>query len=246
MINAENIYQIQINPFRTEWATNKSDCSPAQLCLLSNVVIQIEKEIFIGPIIKIKSSLKTTNDYEQSKLTRLSPRFGEAGAESKRECHIIRLAAQDDLTRKQALNKRNDETKQFFEYLLKKYKLLAKVVLVDWDISQHKVYCYVTSERKVNYLLLHETAVDTLKARVAIKQVGVRDFARSIGGLGICGRELCCRAFLNNIQSITLTTVRQQNIYVEPDKISGCCGKLRCCMVYEQHTSNLHKQEQTE
>jgi len=208
-----SIYEIKVNPFRSELAIIKSDIEKSELNLQSQVMIQIDKEFFLGQVIKIKS---------------LSPLLPDI------KCNIIRLASNDDLVRKKILNKKSEETKMFFEDLLKKFKILAKIVLIDWDFSQHKVYCYLTSERKINYLLLHETAVVLLKSRVAIKQIGVRDFARSIGGLGVCGRELCCRVFLQNIQPVTLTSARRQNIYVEPEKISGCCGKLRCCIAYEQ------------
>lgn len=204
------LYELRVNPFRIEIAD--SQLGNAELNSGQYVIIHLYKEILLGQIIKIINSSYPLPDTK---------------------CHIIRLASESDWARKEILNKKTEELKEFFEHLLKRFKLSAKVVLVDLDFNQHKVYCYLTSERKINYLLLHETAVDSLKTRVAIKQIGVRDYARSIGGLGICGRELCCRMFLPTIQSITLTTARRQNIFVEPEKITGVCGKLRCCITFE-------------
>jgi cell fate regulator YaaT (PSP1 superfamily) len=211
-IGLQLLYEIKVNPFRNEFATIKSESDKIKYRLQDSVVIQLGKEIFIGQIVKIKELTQSVPDLK---------------------CHILRSINQSDLARKEALHKKTEETKLFVEHLLKKFKLSAKVVYIDWDFNEHKVYCYLTSERKINYLLLHENAVDSLKARVAIKQIGVRDYARSIGGLGICGRELCCRNFLQTIQSVTLSMARQQNLYVEPEKISGACGKLHCCIAFE-------------
>lgn len=211
--NQPVLYEIRINPFRNEIGIMKSENDNAEFNLNEQVVVQINREVFIGQITKIMDAYKPLPDQY---LT------------------ILRKVNESDLAKKISIERKSQETKEFFEELLKKFKLAAKVVMIDWDFNQHKVYCYITSERKINYLLLHETAVDTIKTRVAIKQIGIRDYARSVSGLGICGRELCCRVFLQNIQSVTLSMARQQNLYVEPEKISGCCGKLRCCIGYEQ------------
>jgi cell fate regulator YaaT (PSP1 superfamily) len=205
-------YEIKINPFRNESVIMSIETAKAKYKIRDQVVIQINKENLLGEIVNIKDNVQILPDYKN---------------------HIVRLASESDLSHKKSLGARIDETKQFFEQLLKKFKLSAKVVFIDWDLNQHKVYCYLTSDKKINYLLLHETAVDTLKTRVSIKQVGVRDFAKCIGGLGSCGRELCCQKFLQSLQSVTLTMARQQNLYIEPEKISGVCGKLRCCIAFE-------------
>jgi cell fate regulator YaaT (PSP1 superfamily) len=206
------LYDVQINPFRVEYIITKPLEENLGFNLNEQVLIQVNKEILLGEITKIQ------------KLSQSIPEM---------KSRIMRRANESDLIRKESYSKRTYETKEFFEQLLKRFKLPAKVVLIDWDFNQSKVYCYLTSERKINYLLLHETAVDSLKTRVAIKQIGIRDYARSIGGLGVCGRELCCSSFLKIMQSVTLTMARQQSIYVEPEKISGVCGKLRCCISFE-------------
>ena len=206
------LYDVQINPFRVEYVITKSLEENLGFNLNEQVLIQVNKEILLGEITKIQ------------KLSQSIPEM---------KSRIMRRANESDLIRKESFGKRTDETKEFFEQLLKRFKLPAKIVLIDWDFTQSKVYCYLTSERKINYLLLHETAVDSLKTRVAIKQIGIRDYARSIGGLAVCGRELCCSSFLKNMQSVTLTMARQQSIYIEPEKISGACGKLRCCISFE-------------
>jgi cell fate regulator YaaT (PSP1 superfamily) len=209
-VNETFLYEIKINPFRFEYAVSKQE--NLDLNRGNQVLIQIYKEVLLGQITKMQ------------KMSQLIPEI---------RSHIIRLATETDIARKESFNRQSEEVRMFFEQLLKRFQLSAKVVLIDWDFNQSKVYCYLISERKINYLLLHETATDSLKTRVAIKQVGIRDFARSIGGLGVCGRELCCSTFLNTIQSVTLTMARQQSIYIEPEKISGACGKLRCCISFE-------------
>ncbi|MBS4016282.1 MAG: hypothetical protein KGZ86_07625 [Candidatus Latescibacteria bacterium] len=213
---AARLYEVQINPFRLEYVTVKSAPTQSKYNLFDYIVIQYYKENLLGQIINIKDI----------------PEFSSTG-----RCQILRLANEADFIRKKTLQKQAQDTKQFFEDLFKQFKIAAKVVFIDYDLNHYKTYCYIISERKINYLLLHETAVDSLKTRVAIKQIGVRDYARCAGGIGICGREQCCRVFLQNIQSITLTMVRHQNIFTEPEKITGNCGKLRCCLMYE----NLNK-----
>lgn len=206
------LYEIKVNPFRKEIAD--SQLENIELTTGQYVLIKLYKEVLFGQIAKIINLSQPLSDIKY---------------------HIIRLANESDLARKEMLNKKSEELKTFFEQLLKRFKLMAKVVFVDLDFNQHKVYCYLTSERKINYLLLHETAVDSLKTRVAIKQIGARDYARCIGGVGICGRELCCQMILQTIPSITLTMARRQNIFIEPEKITGQCGKLRCCITFEAY-----------
>ncbi len=206
------LYEIKVNPFRYEHAIAKSESDISKLRLHDHVLIQIYKEILFGQITQIKNVSYPLTDIK---------------------CHILRVTDESDLIRRESLHKKNVEIKIFFEHLLKQFKLLGKVIFIDWDYNQHKVYCYLTSERKINYLLLYETAVDTLKTRVAIKQIGARDYARSIGGLGVCGRELCCCVFLHNLQSVTLRMARKQSLYIEPEKLSGTCGKLQCCIAFE-------------
>lgn len=217
------LYEVQINPFHIEYAVVKSSSHQPQYNLGNNVIIQIYKENLLGSITGIKNM---------------------SAEVSINRCQIIRQATDADFSKKQILQKRALDTKTFFEDLFRRFQIAAKVVFIDFDINYYKTYCYIISERKINYLLLHETAVDSLKTRVAIKQIGIRDFARWIGGLGICGREQCCRSFLQNIQSVTLTMVRQQNIFNEPEKISGNCGKLRCCLMYEPRQCDQERSKQ--
>ncbi|MEO0075111.1 MAG: regulatory iron-sulfur-containing complex subunit RicT [candidate division WOR-3 bacterium] len=205
------LYEVRIHPFRTESVILKSEPPP---CYKINdyVVVQTNREQNIGQIIKI------------SQIENIA---------SASHAQIIRIATQDDFNRKKNLQNQIRSAHEFFENLFKRFKINAKIVFVDIDLNHYKTYCYIVSEKKIDYLSLHETAADSLKTRIAIKQIGVRDYARCLGGIGICGRQLCCRAFLKNIPSITLSVVREQNIFIEPEKISGLCGKLRCCLLYE-------------
>lgn len=223
--SGSEIYEVQVNPFHLEYAVVKANTAQAHYEIGNHVILQIYKENLLGTIIAIKNSFPDT---------------------PVNRCQIIRSATEADFERKRSLQKRCEDTRVFFDDLFRRFKIAAKVVLIDFDINQYKTYCYTVSERKINYLLLHETAVDSLKTRVAIKQVGIRDYARYIGGLGICGREQCCRSFLQNIQSITLAMVRHQHIFLEPEKLSGNCGKLRCCLMYEPTLTELKAAQEQE
>ncbi|MEO0083305.1 MAG: regulatory iron-sulfur-containing complex subunit RicT [candidate division WOR-3 bacterium] len=210
--HTELIYKIKINPFRIEHGIPKSDAKITQFSLNQYVVVQIQKEILLGKI--ISSSVQTLDECSV-------------------KCHILRPAKDEEVSRREFLTKRNAEIETFFSDLFKKFKLPAKVVYIDWDLNLQKVYCYLIADQKINYLLLYETAVDCLKLRVAIKQIGARDCARGFGGIGSCGRELCCCTFLKKLQSITIRMVQKQTSYIEPEKLSGICGKLKCCLAFE-------------
>lgn len=90
------------------------------------------------------------------------------------------------------------------------------------------------SEHRLDFRALHKVISSALNIRVAIKQIGVRDHAKLVGGLGPCGRESCCRGFMRELRPIALRMARQQNLFVEPSKISGLCGKLLCCLGFEE------------
>ncbi|MBD3286564.1 stage 0 sporulation family protein [candidate division WOR-3 bacterium] len=126
-----------------------------------------------------------------------------------------------------------EESLAAFREIVKKYELPMKVVDVHAWADQQKIAFYFLSECRLDFRKLHKEISSMLGCRVVIKQIGTRDHARLIGGLGPCGRPLCCNAFLKEIRPISLRTARKQNLYVNPDKISGMCGRLLCCLRFE-------------
>jgi cell fate regulator YaaT (PSP1 superfamily) len=113
------------------------------------------------------------------------------------------------------------------------HKLAMKLVQAEYSFDRSKIIFYFTSESRVDFRNLVKDLANTFRARIELKQIGVRDEARILGGFGPCGRELCCSRFLNDFESVTIKMAKTQNLSLNPTKISGLCGRLMCCLSYE-------------
>lgn len=149
---------------------------------------------------------------------------------------VLRAATDGDLRRRKELDDETGEVLKTFSRLKDEYGLGMRVIGAHWRLDRKKVYFFFASEERFDFRALHKAVSTALDARVSIKQVGVRDHARLLGGLGPCGRDLCCRSFVRELKPIALRMARQQNLFVEPSKISGVCGKLLCCLAFEDQS----------
>jgi cell fate regulator YaaT (PSP1 superfamily) len=149
---------------------------------------------------------------------------------------ILRRATDADRERRRALDAETERVTELFSRLKEEHRLDMRVVGAHWRLDRKKVCFYFASESRLDFRALHKAVSAALNVRVAIKQVGVRDHARIMGGLGPCGRELCCKLFIRELRPIALRMARQQSLFVEPSKISGLCGKLLCCLGFEDQT----------
>ena len=149
---------------------------------------------------------------------------------------VLREASDDDLKRRHELDDETDKSLEVFCRLVHEYRLGMRVVGAHWRLDRKKICFYFASEERLDFRGLHKAVSAALDSRVAIKQIGVRDHARLLGGLGPCGRDLCCRSFVRELKPIALRMARQQNLFVEPAKISGVCGKLLCCLAFEDQS----------
>ena len=119
---------------------------------------------------------------------------------------------------------------------ISQHKLHMKLVQAEYSFDRSKIIFYFTSESRVDFRHLVKDLANTFRARIELKQIGVRDEARILGGFGPCGRELCCARFLNDFESVTIKMAKTQNLSLNPTKISGLCGRLMCCLSYEHDT----------
>lgn len=146
---------------------------------------------------------------------------------------IIRDAGSEDLDRQKGIGQWEKESLDLFKKVVTKYELPMKVVDVHAWADRRKIAFYFLADRRLDFRKMHKEVSAALGCRVVIKQIGIRDHARLIGGLGPCGRQLCCSTFLGELRPISLRAARRQNLYVNPEKISGMCGRLLCCLRYE-------------
>ncbi len=147
---------------------------------------------------------------------------------------VLRKATEEDLKLYEDLKIEAKADFEIFCKMLVEFDLKIKPIDVHYRFDQSKICFYIYSELHHDFRIFHRSIATVLRKRVAIKNVGVREYARFLGGLGPCGNELCCRTFLLETKPIHLRMARQQNLFVEPNKISGYCGKLCCCLRFEE------------
>lgn len=146
---------------------------------------------------------------------------------------IVRIATEQDVNQ---INENKKRTHDAFQICLKKIeerKLDMKLINAEYSFDGTKLIFYFTSEDRVDFRELVKDLAHIFKVRIELKQIGVRDEARMMGGFGHCGRPLCCAGFLKGFDAVTIRMAKEQNLSLNPTKISGVCGRLMCCLSYE-------------
>lgn len=149
---------------------------------------------------------------------------------------VIRIASEKDL--KTAENNRQKEKEAFAicGEKIKNHKLDMNLVNVEYTFDNNKILFYFTAENRVDFRELVKDLASVFKTRIELRQIGVRDEAKMLGGLGICGRQFCCSGYLSEFQPVSIKMAKEQGLSLNPTKISGTCGRLMCCLKYEQST----------
>jgi cell fate regulator YaaT (PSP1 superfamily) len=146
---------------------------------------------------------------------------------------ILRAATPDELgLREQNVQKEKDARGECIK-LIAKRELNMKLVDVEWQLDGNKVTFYFTAEKRVDFRELVKDLAAVYRTRIELRQIGARDEARRVSGFGVCGLEQCCTSFLRDFEPITTQLAREQNLSLNPAKISGNCGRLLCCLRYE-------------
>lgn len=155
---------------------------------------------------------------------------------AKKAIKIVRLATKQDM-RKNEINLRlNDEAFDICHEKIHKYKLPMKLVAVHHFLEGNKILFYFTSEGRIDFRALVKELAGIFKTRIELRQIGVRDEARITGGYGVCGLQLCCHVCKRMTQPVSIKMAKEQNLSLNSSKISGSCGRLLCCLGYEQLT----------
>lgn len=147
---------------------------------------------------------------------------------------VIRLATDKDI-QQQAINQQKErEARAICLKKIEEHRLDMKLVKVEYTFDRNKLIAYFTSSGRVDFRALVKDLASIFRVRIELKQIGVRDEAKMLGGLGACGRPLCCSQFLSNFQPVSIKMAKEQNLSLNPSKISGMCGRLMCCLKYEE------------
>lgn len=148
--------------------------------------------------------------------------------------HIIRAATQEDL---QTLAEHREKEKQAFavcEEKIREHQLDMKLVAAEYTFDSGKILFYFTADGRVDFRNLVKDLAGVFRTRIELRQIGVRDESRMLGGFGMCGRPFCCSSFLGDFQPVSIKMAKEQGLSLNPTKISGTCGRLMCCLKYEQ------------
>jgi cell fate regulator YaaT (PSP1 superfamily) len=147
---------------------------------------------------------------------------------------VIRIANHKDIKHDEENKKKEKEAFKICEEKIRKLKLDMHLTEVQYTFDNSKLLFCFTADGRIDFRELVKELASIFKTRIELRQIGVRDEVKRIGGNGICGRELCCCSFLNNFETVSIKMAKEQNMSLNPSKISGNCGRLMCCLKYEQ------------
>lgn len=179
--------------------------------------------------------LETSRGIEYGKCV-IPPKFIDEKELSSSLKKCIRIATEED-TRIHEENKQKEmEAFKIAQEKIGEFSLGMNLVDVEYTFDNNKIIFYFIAEGRVDFRDLVKTLAAIFKTRIELRQIGVRDEAKSVGGIGTCGRQLCCSSFLGDFTSVSIKMAKEQNLSLNPSKISGMCGRLMCCLKYEQDT----------
>lgn len=147
---------------------------------------------------------------------------------------LIRLATKEDLARIAENAAKEKTAYQICARKIGAHKLDMKLVSVEYTFDNSKILFYFTADGRIDFRELVKDLASVFRTRIELRQIGVRDEAKMLGGIGICGRPFCCASFLSGFQPVSIKMAKEQGLSLNPVKISGACGRLMCCLKYEQ------------
>ena len=155
---------------------------------------------------------------------------------AKTAVRVIRKATDEDVRKFEWLREKEARAFQLCLRRIADRKLPMKLVSARYFFNEKKGIFYYTADGRIDFRQLVKDLAKELRMRIEMRQVGVRDEAKMIGGLGVCGRCLCCTSFMKTFEPVTIQKARKQQIVINPTKISGLCGRLMCCLAFEEET----------
>jgi len=151
---------------------------------------------------------------------------------------VLRRVTDDDLRQKTSNEKFENEAKSFCYERIMARGLPMKLVRAEATLDKKRIVFYFTAEGRIDFRELVKDLAARFKTRIEMRQIGVRDKAKLVGGFGLCGKELCCKVFLTTFEPISIKMAKQQDLTLNTGKLSGSCGRLMCCLGYEYHNGS--------
>ena len=188
--------------------------------------------------------IQTDHGPEPAKVTGLGPLLDPAAEHPIKTAYSVqRRCTRDEIEKYERLMEREQEAFLFCQKQIEKQELSMKLIRVERYFNGSKIIFYFTAENRVDFRQLVKDMVQEFRTRVEMRQIGVRHETKMVGGLGCCGRELCCASYINNFAPVSIKMAKEQNLPLNPVKISGICNRLLCCLTYEYTTYRDIKKE---
>ncbi len=242
---AENMIKIAGVRFRENWKVYDFDATEIEIAVGERVIIDSERGQGLGVVVRLKrqegppaaepirmeQGLQVEEEGTPDSGKDVSSEAAKQASKTLRK--VLRKATEDDLVREQKNVERESEAFAIAQDMIAERELPMKLIRVEYSFDASRATFYFFSETRVDFRELVKDLAYKLKSRIEMRQIGVRDVARMIGGFGPCGRELCCSAFLRNFEPVSIRMAKKQEMVLNPAKISGVCGRLLCCLSYE-------------
>ena len=211
--NGGNIVQVEFKGERREYFRNSKGLPLAEGDF---VVVQVERGRDMGKVVRTGEPL--------DRMAKVKPVTQE----------VLRKAGDDDLAKYEEIKHKEESARKLCEDKIADRDLKMKLVDVEYQLDGSKITFFFTADERVDFRDLVKDLAAIYKTRIELRQIGVRDEAKRLGGYGSCGRQFCCTTFLQEFEPVTLKMARDQSLSVSPTKISGACGRLMCCLAFER------------
>lgn len=239
----DKIFKIAGVRFRENWKVYDFDATDVDVAVGDNVIVNSERGLGFALVVRIKKSQAAAveepppEEVEVEAEGQGEKEFTDAtspqGQSPKIMRKILRKATAEDILKEEKNKEREAEGFSMAQDMIAERELPMKLIRVEYSFDALRATFFFFSETRIDFRELVKDLAYKLKSRIEMRQIGVRDVARMIGGFGPCGRELCCSAFLKNFEPVSIRMAKKQEMVLNPAKISGVCGRLLCCLSYE-------------
>lgn len=233
--------------FRENWKVYDFDASDVEVAVGDRVIVDTDRGQGFASVVRLKRQqerlpppapapveMEQGLQMEEEAAEGEAPKTpGEEKQEPKTLRKVLRKATEEDLLREEKNREREAEAFAVASDVIAARELPMKLIRVEFSFDASRATFFFFSETRIDFRELVKELAHKLRSRIEMRQIGVRDVARMIGGFGPCGRELCCASFLKNFEPVSIRMAKKQDMVLNPAKISGVCGRLLCCLSYE-------------
>ncbi len=245
--------------FRENWKVYDFDGTDIELAVGDRVIVDSEKGPGLASVVRIRRAaappapepappqrIEDVPDGVEIDIDGEEPVTPPRESGQKTVRRVLRKATAEDLTKEARNREREDEAFTIAQDMITEREMAMKLIRVEYSFDGSRITFFFFSENRVDFRELVKDLAFKLKSRIEMRQIGVRDVARMIGGFGPCGRELCCSSFLRNFEPVSIRMAKKQEMVLNPAKISGVCGRLLCCLSYEYEMYEANKKDQAD